>query len=56
VTVKDREMVLLQGYDVDDPAAVQQVEFAAGESLHAYPPELILKTADWLRANGWSGK
>jgi hypothetical protein len=43
-------MVLLQGYELDDPATVTQIRFDAGENVLAVQESLILAYADKIRA------
>jgi hypothetical protein len=45
-------MVLVQGYELDDPDAVAQIDFDPGEGVLAVPESLILKAADAIRARG----
>jgi hypothetical protein len=43
-------MALIQGYRLEDPDAVAQIGFDAGEGILAVPESLILKAADEIRA------
>jgi hypothetical protein len=43
-------MVLLQGYELDDPATVAQIRFDAGENVLAVQESLILAYAEKIRA------
>ncbi len=43
-------MVLLQGYELDDPDAVAQIRFDPGEGVLAVQESLILAYADKIRA------
>jgi hypothetical protein len=43
-------MVLLQGYELDDPATVAQIRFDPGEGVLAVQESLILAYADKIRA------
>lgn len=43
-------MVLLQGYELDDPDTVAQIRFDAGENVLAVQESLILAYADKIRA------
>ncbi len=43
-------MVLLQGYELDDPAMVAQITFDPGENVLAVQKSLILAYADKIRA------
>lgn len=45
-------LALLQGYELDDPDAVAQINFDPGEGVLAVPESLILKAADAIRARG----
>lgn len=42
-------MVLLQGYELDDPGTVGQIRFDAGENVLAVQQSLILAYADKIR-------
>jgi hypothetical protein len=43
-------MVLLQGYELDDPATAAQIRFDPGENVLAMQESLILAYADKIRA------
>jgi hypothetical protein len=43
-------MVLLQGYELDDPDTVAQITFDLGEGVLAVQESLILAYADKIRA------
>ncbi|MGH3870468.1 MAG: hypothetical protein ACRDSR_02970 [Pseudonocardiaceae bacterium] len=45
-------MAVVQGYLLDDPGAVAQINFGLGEGVLAVPESLILKAADEIRARG----
>ena len=45
-------MALVQGYELDDLAAITQINFDPGEGVLAVPESLILKAADEIRARG----
>lgn len=45
-------MALVQGYQLDDTDAVDQITFDLGEGVLAVPVSLILKAADEIRARG----
>lgn len=45
-------MAIVQGYELDDPDAVAQINFSLGEGALAVPESLILKAADAIRARG----
>lgn len=45
-------MALVQGYELDDPAAVAQINFGLREGVLAVPESLILRAADAIRAQG----
>jgi hypothetical protein len=42
-------MVLMQGYELDDPGTVAQLRFDAGENVLAVQQSLILAYADKIR-------
>lgn len=43
-------MAIVQGYELEDPDAVDQIKFDFGEGALAVPESLILKAADAIRA------
>jgi hypothetical protein len=45
-------MALVQGYQLDDPDAVAQINFDLGEGVLAVPESLILNAAEEIRARG----
>lgn len=45
-------LVLMQGYLLDDPDALAQINFDPGEGVLAVPESLIVKAADKIRAQG----
>jgi hypothetical protein len=50
VNTEDERMVLIQGYELDDPDTVAQIDFDPGENALAVQESLILNLADQIRA------